>query len=142
MSERDMSYEELLVPLQALERENADLRECLGIGGSAHRSQDLPSMDRKPAEPARSAAECDQRSLEPSRKPEQGIHKYSSPQEKITLFHSLFRGREDVFALRWQSAKAGKSGYSTIHILPYHSRGARGLPPCIPIWQRTSGEIF
>ena len=33
------------------------------------------------------------------------------PSEKVRLFRSLFRGREDVFALRWQS-KSGKSGYS------------------------------
>ncbi len=30
---------------------------------------------------------------------------------KIALFRALFRGREDVFAVRWQS-KAGRSGYS------------------------------
>ncbi|MCD4708935.1 MAG: DEAD/DEAH box helicase [Candidatus Sabulitectum sp.] len=33
------------------------------------------------------------------------------PDEKIRLFQSLFRGRSDVFALRWQS-KAGRAGYS------------------------------
>ncbi len=31
---------------------------------------------------------------------------------KIALFRSLFRGREDVFPLRWENAKNGKSGYS------------------------------
>ena len=35
----------------------------------------------------------------------------SSPQEKITLFRSLFRGREDVYPKRFESAKTGKSGY-------------------------------
>jgi superfamily II DNA or RNA helicase len=34
-----------------------------------------------------------------------------SPQEKVALFRSLFRGREDVYPVRWQSAN-GKSGYS------------------------------
>ncbi len=33
------------------------------------------------------------------------------PDEKIKLFQSLFRGRSDVFALRWES-KAGRAGYS------------------------------
>ena len=28
----------------------------------------------------------------------------SSTQEKVTLFRSLFRGRDDVYALRWQSS--------------------------------------
>jgi len=32
--------------------------------------------------------------------------------EKIALFRSLFRGREDVFARRWENPKTGKSGYS------------------------------
>jgi hypothetical protein len=31
--------------------------------------------------------------------------------EKVKLFTSLFRGREDVYPVRWES-KAGKSGYS------------------------------
>jgi superfamily II DNA or RNA helicase len=35
----------------------------------------------------------------------------STKQEKISLFRNLFRGREDVFPLRWES-RTGKSGYS------------------------------
>ncbi|WP_434006909.1 TOTE conflict system archaeo-eukaryotic primase domain-containing protein [Paenibacillus konkukensis] len=35
----------------------------------------------------------------------------SSSEEKIALFRSLFRGREDVYPVRWMN-KAGKSGYS------------------------------
>ncbi len=35
----------------------------------------------------------------------------SPSDEKIKLFRSLFRGREDVFALRFESKKSGKSGY-------------------------------
>jgi len=38
----------------------------------------------------------------------------STPQEKIALFRSLFRGREDVYALRWHNVKTGKSGYSPV----------------------------
>ena len=34
-----------------------------------------------------------------------------SVEEKIALFRSLFKGREDIYALRWESSK-GKSGYS------------------------------
>jgi len=34
-----------------------------------------------------------------------------SPDRKVGLFRSLFRGREDVYAVRWQS-RNGKSGYS------------------------------
>jgi superfamily II DNA or RNA helicase len=42
------------------------------------------------------------------------VNKYSSAKEKIELFRSLFKGREDVFARRWQSTTSGKSGYQPI----------------------------
>jgi superfamily II DNA or RNA helicase len=41
------------------------------------------------------------------------VHNYSTPSEKIALFRSLFRGREDVYPNRWES-KTGKSGYSPV----------------------------
>ena len=34
--------------------------------------------------------------------------------EKIALFRSLFRGREEVFPRRWENPKSGKSGYSPV----------------------------
>ena len=40
------------------------------------------------------------------------IHQLSSPEEKIALFRSLFRGREDVYPRRFESRKTGKSGYA------------------------------
>ncbi len=36
----------------------------------------------------------------------------ATPEEKVALFRSLFRGREDVYPTRWTSAKTGKSGWS------------------------------
>ena len=41
------------------------------------------------------------------------INQSSSPDSKIRLFMSLFKGREDVFAKRWQN-KNGASGYSPV----------------------------
>ncbi len=42
-------------------------------------------------------------------------------QNKLTIFKSLFKGREDVFAIRWQ--KGGKSGYMPAYFYdPYHFR--------------------
>jgi hypothetical protein len=38
----------------------------------------------------------------------------SSQDEKIALFRSLFRGREDVYPRRFESAKSGKSGYQPV----------------------------
>lgn len=43
----------------------------------------------------------------------QALNNSSPPAEKIRLFMSLFRGRDDVCARRWQN-KAGKSGYSPV----------------------------
>ena len=37
-----------------------------------------------------------------------------SAQEKVELFRSLFKGREDVFARRWYSKASGKSGYQPV----------------------------
>ena len=42
------------------------------------------------------------------------ITRYSTSQEKIDLFKSLFSGRQDIFALRWFNSKSSKSGYSPI----------------------------
>lgn len=36
----------------------------------------------------------------------------SSPAEKIALFRSFFRGREDVYPRRFESCKTGKAGYA------------------------------
>ena len=42
------------------------------------------------------------------------VTNYSTSEEKIELFMSLFRGREDVYAKRWYSEKSGKSGYQPV----------------------------
>jgi hypothetical protein len=34
--------------------------------------------------------------------------------EKIALFRSLFRGREEVFPRRWENPKSGKAGYAPV----------------------------
>jgi superfamily II DNA or RNA helicase/very-short-patch-repair endonuclease len=40
------------------------------------------------------------------------VHRQSPSQAKIALFRSLFRGREDLYARRFESRKSGKSGYA------------------------------
>jgi superfamily II DNA or RNA helicase len=35
-----------------------------------------------------------------------------SPQEKVALYRRLFRGRDDVYPVRWESKTSGKSGYT------------------------------
>ena len=42
------------------------------------------------------------------------ITHHSPPAEKIALFRSLFRGRTEVYPLRFESVKTGKAGYSPV----------------------------
>ena len=44
--------------------------------------------------------------------PTHSLDQTSSPEAKIALFRSLFRGREDVYPRRFESRKTGKSGYA------------------------------
>jgi hypothetical protein len=43
----------------------------------------------------------------------------SPSEKKLALFRSLFRGREDVYAVRWK--KGGKSGYAPAAIMDWHA---------------------
>jgi superfamily II DNA or RNA helicase len=43
-----------------------------------------------------------------------------TPDKKIALFRSLFRGREDVYAVRWEG-KGGKSGYSPAGVMDWRA---------------------
>ena len=39
------------------------------------------------------------------------VTKASPDDAKISLFRTLFRGREDIYARRWESSRSGKTGY-------------------------------
>jgi superfamily II DNA or RNA helicase len=43
-----------------------------------------------------------------------GISNLSPPEVKVALFRSLFQGRADVYARRWENRKTGKSGYAPV----------------------------
>ena len=47
-----------------------------------------------------------------SMRPASRIDRHAPVEEKIRLFRSLFRGREDVYARRFESRKSGKAGYA------------------------------
>ena len=85
---------------EQLRAENAHLRSLLGLTDTE------PSPAKLAFPPAARAA------VEPdppdSRTP---VTSDSPVAAKLALFRTLFRGREDVFAVRWQS-KAGRSGYA------------------------------
>jgi len=82
------SYEQLLAENTALRDEVRTLRQQLGLDV-------LPG----PPQPAENPF------------PNATITKTSSPDEKIALFMSLFRGREDVYAKRYFNQKSGAAGY-------------------------------
>lgn len=86
----------LLLQLEELRAENRRLRQLLAEHG-------IPFEERKPA-----AAET-------------AVHEAAAPgkarlstREKMSLFRSLFCGREDVFAKRWHSMKDGREGYQPV----------------------------
>ena len=40
------------------------------------------------------------------------VNGMSDPEEKIMLFRSLYKGRDDVYAKRWENKNKGTNGYS------------------------------
>jgi len=79
---------------------------------------------------------------------------FSTPEGKINLFRSLFRGRGDVYAVRWEG-KDGKSGYSPAAAMDWRAinaaraedrkRVARKTRMLLPlttevIWQHLTGK--
>ena len=85
---------EALAECDRLQEENLQLRDRLGI-----------QNEKKPVQPI---------SI-PSANGASAINSKSSPDEKVKLFRSLFRGRDDVYAVRWEGRNNGKAGYSPAH---------------------------
>jgi hypothetical protein len=73
--------------LTTLRAENGRLIALLESHGIEWRAQQQPSP--QPVEPSR-----------------------LSTDEKVAIFRRLFRGRTDVFPVRWESKTTGKSGYA------------------------------
>src|ERR1700722_11732509 len=90
----DSKLAEALIECKRLRKENRELRERLGL--SAMEDENLPAGI---AIPNLKNAE---------------ITAKSDPERKVQLFRSLFRGRDDIYAVRWE-ARSGKSGYSPAH---------------------------
>ena len=86
--------------LRRLREENARLRELLTQHGIAWEEPAIPEPVLTESAP---------------------IPTHFTTDDKIALFRRLFRGREDVYPQRWESAK-GTSGYS-----PACGNGAAGF---------------
>jgi len=48
--------------------------------------------------------------LATKKSPSPAVHRASTAVDKIALFRSLFRGREDVYSKRFESQRTGRSG--------------------------------
>jgi len=82
--------EQLLGGIMRLKEENSDLRKRLEI-----EDDDIPCKE-----------DC-------QLSPNTAMRKLSA-QEKIDVFRSLFRGREEVHPRRWFSKVSGKGGYQPV----------------------------
>ncbi len=85
------NYAEVWAECERLREENRDLRQKLGLS-----TVDI-LIPQLAADNATFAGAT--------------IHSKSSPDQKVKLFRSLFRGRDDVYAIRWEG-RNGKAGYS------------------------------
>ena len=106
-----MKYEELLAEYEALILENALLKEenkrlkaQLGIDETNYPETNEIKEPLKIKESNKGNASTEKNILV----------KPLSPTEKVSLFMSLFKGREDVFAKRWENTKKGTSGYAPV----------------------------
>ncbi len=76
----------------------------------------LTALDRERTKIADRLATLEQVCTAPAPRPltpmPASITRDSPPADKVALFLSLFRGREDVFPRRWENAQTGKAGYA------------------------------
>jgi superfamily II DNA or RNA helicase len=108
-----MTYDELYKKYQALLKENEKLKKENNI----YRQQYGPIMDNKQdimiGDSDNNLHDKDHININNMKENSTKINMNSSPEEKISLFISLFAGRKDVYAHRWES-KTGKTGYSPV----------------------------
>ncbi len=115
-------YKSLLDEVSRLTKENDQLKAQLG--------QTEPALARNPASATKIEATIFDNEPTGSNR-FSGVDSTSDSISKIRLFMSLFRGREDVYAKRWENKKKGASGYSPV-CLNQWQEGLCGKPriPC------------
>ena len=77
----------------------------------------LTALDRERSEVTDRLSALEQQVREAAKPPLQvtaPVTMASPTAEKIALFRSLFRGREEVFPRRWENPNSGKAGYSPV----------------------------
>jgi superfamily II DNA or RNA helicase len=89
-------HQALLTENEALKEENLSLKLRLGL---VELLESRPSQDQT-------------HQGAPSEESSSPLNANANPAEKIRLFLSLFKGRDDVYAKRWESKDGVRSGYS------------------------------
>lgn len=97
---------------ELLREENSRLRELLRNQQTPRTEGPIPDSKLGPATSGQTAADYGPTKTDVA-VPAQAVPELSTA-EKISLFRALFRGREDVFAVRWESGE--KAGYSPASI--------------------------
>ena len=90
-----------LSEVEELRAENARLRSLLGLDQPSRRKEVEPWEPSLLPQPVERAVPRD-------------VDQSSSAESKVALFRFLFAGREDVHAVRWESTRTGKSGWSPV----------------------------
>ncbi|MEW9124629.1 MAG: DEAD/DEAH box helicase family protein [Thermotaleaceae bacterium] len=105
-----MNFEELLEKYQAVLAENNNLKEEIKrLKAELDIEKSQVSFD----ETFEEKSQCQMFQQESiSHVLPSGVDNMSDPTEKIKLFMTLFKGREDVYAKRWENPKKGTAGYS------------------------------
>jgi hypothetical protein len=95
MTQTDIRITELITRLTALERERAAI------------AAEIETLQSAPSEQTAAIKGI------PSEKAGDLVDRNSTIENKIALFRRLFRGRSDVFPIRWENRKTGgRSGYA------------------------------
>lgn len=104
-------YQQLLLENDRLQKEIQRLKAATALGVEWEEKQDseyIISEHLISPEPV----SFDQHVEIKSSTSAEGINKRSDSSEKVRLFRSLFRGRDDVYAKRWENKAKGIAGYS------------------------------
>ena len=94
MTQTDIRITELMTRLTALERERGAI------------VAEIETLQSAPSEQTAAVK------VIPSEKAGDLVDRNSAIENKIALFRRLFRGRSDVFPIRWENRKTGRSGYA------------------------------
>jgi hypothetical protein len=98
-------YKNLLAENKILKEENEALKAKLGLNVKKGFDQDQGNANNFTLELVAQESPC--KIQLPA------LKDFANPSDKISLFMSLFKGRNDVYAKRWQS-KDGRSGYAPV----------------------------